>query len=121
MLFLEVSLTWHNSYLKCFSLPIFRSSTALLVTGNDESAKTDSDGIKIDESLKAGKGTNAGSLKTEEEAVKFDGLSVKELKDLNEGVSATKSTTNVCIFHSWNRDKTGKFPTIEHKIALKAT
>lgn len=58
--------------------------------GNDDKTKTTGDDIVIDESLKAGKDTNSGSLKTEEEAINVDGLSVKEMKDLTDKVNFHK-------------------------------
>lgn len=58
--------------------------------GNDDKTKTNGDDIVIDESLKAGKDTNSGSLKTEEEAINVDGLSVKEMKDLTDKVNMHK-------------------------------
>jgi hypothetical protein len=61
-----------------------------LVRGNDDRTKANGDDIVIDESLKAGKETNSGSLKTEEEAINVDGLSVKEMKDLTDKVSDLK-------------------------------
>jgi hypothetical protein len=60
------------------------------VRGNDDKTKTNGDDIVIDESLKAGKDTNSGSLKTEEEAINVDGLSVKEMKDLTDKVNMHK-------------------------------
>lgn len=79
---------WFSSIIESWRY-LFYHTTALLVTGDVETGKDNIDGVKIDESLKAGKETNAGSLKTEEEAIKLDGLSVKELKDLTEKVKAT--------------------------------
>lgn len=71
----------------------------MLVRGNDENTKTNTDGIVVDENLKAGKDTNAESLKREQEAINIDGLSVKEMNDLTEKVSATKFPSNTIFIH----------------------
>jgi heat shock protein beta len=56
-------------------------STGILVSGNEES---DSEGIKVDPSLKTSTGTDAETLKREEESINIDGLSAKEMKELRD-------------------------------------
>jgi hypothetical protein len=46
----------------------------------------ENENVKIDPSLKASSGTNANSVKTEEEAINVDGLSTKEINELREKV-----------------------------------
>jgi hypothetical protein len=62
------------------------------VRGNEQDA---SENAKIDPSLKTSSGTNADSLKTEEEAINIDGLSTKEINELRAKViSRTLSFIN---------------------------
>jgi hypothetical protein len=55
-----------------------------LVSGND--AKSSSDDIKLDATLKAGTGTDADTLQKEEEKINIDGLNAKEMKELRDKV-----------------------------------
>lgn len=47
------------------------------------------DDVKIDPTLKTSTGTDAETLRREEEAINIDGLSQKDLKDLRDKVNNT--------------------------------
>jgi stress response protein YsnF len=67
-----------------------------LVNGNDDQKK---DEVKIDSNLKTSTGTDADTLKREEEAINIDGLSQKEMNDLRKKVDICIIATKKNMFH----------------------
>lgn len=73
----------------------------LLVSGNDE--KAGGDDIKLDATIKAGTGTDADTLKKEEEAINIDGLNTKQVKELRDKVRHLLCGNTTTLFHLWCR------------------